>query len=640
MKSGVRLGWLVFALAATPTVHAQFTQQSGVVTGPTAWTEGVTSVDIDGDNDIDVIFANGNGFSSAGTPLAPTILINTGTVGGNPVFVDETATRLPSFTQNGKGVLAFDMDGDGDQDLFFSNGFGKSQRLLRNNGGGFFTDVTASQFTTATMNSFGAAAFDADNDGDRDLALCDNTGAGLFNSGKPRLFFNDGTGVFTEVTATHMPTQTKSSQQNITAVDIDNDLDLDLVLDGRSTPQRLYINDGTGHFSLLNNVIPNGSSSVYETDWADLDGDGDLDGFYISFSGFSEGTAENRLAQTGSLSFIGSTSTISGTNSHDDNELLYLDFDDDGDLDPIVGSLSNNREKLYINNGSFGFTYSTMFSQQSDSTLDLTCGDYDGDGDYDVITAQGESGNFLNRYYRNSGVADTRAPTLVRTDATSVDPQFPFVVVAMVTDATMDDGEQYVTCTLNFTATPSGGSPVNGSSPMRYSGGSVYRGEIDTGLTPAQLATAAVTYTVTMTDGAGNSTTSNAFPIGGSCPTPVVYGVGELGTNGNTGSIGFIGQPIAGTNFRVTVSGMQPTSGGLLFTGVNQGSTNVFWGTLFVSGSVVRTPITTDAVGFTQVVMPVVASMVGTTNTFQFMARDVQAGNPQGSDALFVTWCQ
>jgi len=640
MLPGPRLAPLAigaaFAALLSPAALGQFNQQPSVIPGGAVFSSGIMTFDADGDGDLDVFVSNGDGFGSAGTKRLPSLYMNQGLSGGNPNFLDQAGSRLPNITLNAKGALAFDMENDGDLDIFISVAFGQSQKLYRNNGSGIFTDVTAALFTTTNINSWGANAFDMDNDGDRDLAVCDNTGSSLNSNGRMRLFENDGTGDFTEVTNSNTPNINKSSQQNVTAVDLDNDMDLDLVLDGRSTPQRAYINDGTGNFTNQNGLIPSGSSSCYETDWTDLDGDGDVDGFYISYSGFNEGTAKNNLIGAGT-GFTGSTGTIIGTNGSDDNEVLFIDYDDDGDLDPIVSALGQSREKLYRNNGNFTFTYTNTFSAQSDSTLDMTCGDYDGDGDYDVITAQGESGNFTNRYYRNDGPTDTTKPNIWSTLVT--DSTGPIVILTRVSDGTMDDGDQFVDCDLVYTITPLTGPVVNGSVAMRYSGGQIYRGEISSGL-PANLFCATVAYHIVATDGAGNiqnSPTSN-FLAGGA---PENYGTGEFGSGGTQATMGFTGTPSPNGNFAVTVSGANPNSFTFFLCGDTEGfNTNPAWGIIYVAGpNFLRLTTSTTGAGTSSVSIPVTAAMVGTARFYQYVTRDPGfGGNIQAADGLKVVF--
>jgi hypothetical protein len=276
----------------------------------------------------------------------------------------------------------------------------------------------------------------------------------------------------------------KIGAMQVSAVDIDNDFDLDIIVDGRSLGTHLYINDGTGTFSFNGSTLPQGSTFVYETDWADLDNDGDSDGFYVSMSSFSEGTARNNLIGLGSLSFTAATNTLSGLNGNDDNEVAFLDANNDGILDVIIASLSGSREKLYLNSGTFlagSFVYqSSGFTTLTDSTLDLAIADFDADGRYDVVTAQGESGNFLNRYYRNTGAIDTRPPTIGRIEAlpatlsrTNLESGL-FSMRAWIQDAVYDSGRTHVKAFIDVTMVRDG--VVSGASfPMTHSGGQVFR---------------------------------------------------------------------------------------------------------------------------------------------------------------------
>jgi hypothetical protein len=130
------------------------------------------------------------------------------------VFKDVTAASGVSFRHTsgafgkkylpetmGSGVVAFDFDGDGAQDLFFVNSTrwpGRPEKpglpaLYRNDGKGRFTDVTRAAGLAVELYGMGAAAADYDNDGLVDLYVtC---------LGPNRLFRNLGGGKFTDVTA-------------------------------------------------------------------------------------------------------------------------------------------------------------------------------------------------------------------------------------------------------------------------------------------------------------------------------------------------------------------------------------------------------------------------------------------------------
>ena len=100
------------------------------------------------------------------------------------------------------GVAVFDYNGDGRPDIFFTNGADiatlkksspkYSNRLFRNDGSGVFTDVTAQAGLAGTGFDVGVAAGDYDNDGHPDLFVTGVHGNTLYH--------NNGDGTFTDVT--------------------------------------------------------------------------------------------------------------------------------------------------------------------------------------------------------------------------------------------------------------------------------------------------------------------------------------------------------------------------------------------------------------------------------------------------------
>src|SRR5882757_8369002 len=101
----------------------------------------------------------------------------------------------------GNGVAIFDYDGDGNDDVFFTNGTtldgkpGESGRLqlYRNEGNGHFTDVSAKAGLTQEGWAQGVCAGDYDNDGHPDLLVT--------WYGHNILYRNRGDGTFEDVTA-------------------------------------------------------------------------------------------------------------------------------------------------------------------------------------------------------------------------------------------------------------------------------------------------------------------------------------------------------------------------------------------------------------------------------------------------------
>ena len=110
-------------------------------------------------------------------------------------------------------------------------------RVWINDGAGHFTDE---HWRLPTLNSIYSCVEFADIDGDLDLDLLVNSRG---NSYLPQLLINDGSGVFTDETASRLPPVTWSYRAEF--VDIDNDGDYDIVYGGMYRLGFL-INDGNG----------------------------------------------------------------------------------------------------------------------------------------------------------------------------------------------------------------------------------------------------------------------------------------------------------------------------------------------------------------------------------------------------------
>ena len=130
--------------------------------------------DLDGDNDLDLILARkGGGY---GVDARHNFLL----INNNGVFVDSTASKAPGFLTtftNTRDVICTDVEGDGDADVVFANTFEEQPELWLNDGSGNLT-LAANWFTSNGSHSFSPGpnscaivAGDVDGDGDEDLFL-------------------------------------------------------------------------------------------------------------------------------------------------------------------------------------------------------------------------------------------------------------------------------------------------------------------------------------------------------------------------------------------------------------------------------------------------------------------------------------
>jgi hypothetical protein len=121
-----------------------------------------------------------------------------------------------------------DVDGDGDLDLYFAYvafvaGADPQDRLLVNDGRGFFGDQTAARLPADRSLTVDAEFVDVDRDGDLDLVTTQ------FLDAKPyRVSLNDGAGVFTEATGSVFPSGLKGEGIDAEVADFDGDGRLDV----------------------------------------------------------------------------------------------------------------------------------------------------------------------------------------------------------------------------------------------------------------------------------------------------------------------------------------------------------------------------------------------------------------------------
>jgi len=199
--------------------------------------------------------------------------------------------------------------------------------------------------------------------------------------------------------------------------DYDNDGDLDLAVSGDmgnlGSFKRLIIfrNDGGGSFT--NVAEPMGinvgvwASSI---EWGDYDNDGDLD---LAVSG-SDGVYPDYRGRliifrnNGGNSFSNATEPMGANKGLFSSSIDLGDYDNDGDLDMVVIGSGTDYDGciIYRNDGTETFTKASepMGANVGINQGQVQWGDYDNDGDLDlVVTGQDGPGNQRLIIYRNNG---------------------------------------------------------------------------------------------------------------------------------------------------------------------------------------------------------------------------------------------
>lgn len=391
-------------------------------------------LDYDNDGWMDIYLVNSGpaDFYTPTSPLKNALFRNN----RNGTFTDVTDKAGVAGGRFGMGVAASDYDGDGWQDLFVTN-YGPDI-LYRNNGNGTFTDVTEKAGVAVAGWSTCAVWFDYDSDGKLDLfvssfiqfdrsqhRLCvDKTATQnyyciprIFKPRPSHLFRNNGNGTFTDVSRESGIAGSPGKSFGAVATDINNDGLMDLFVANDTMPNFLFINKGKGKFEEggLGAGVAYGEAGTPRSgmgvDAEDYDGDGWQDLFVANIDQefFSLYHNQKDLTFTDEPGEIApSTQLLSGWG------LKFFDYDNDGDPDLLLANghpddmvetksarvkykeplvMFENTGKSYRNVSTIsGAVFAKSFPARG-----MTVGDFDNDGDVDVLVSNNGEAPLLLR---------------------------------------------------------------------------------------------------------------------------------------------------------------------------------------------------------------------------------------------------
>lgn len=229
---------------------ADISTQAGIGDHPSSGL-GTVAADFDSDGNPDIYVAN---------DLRPNFLWRN--LGTQPLRFEDiamlsgSAVAMDGRAQASMGLVAGDIDNDGDEDLFMTHLRADSNTLYINDGTAGFMDESFSSglgSPSLAYTGFGTVLVDFDNDGNQDILVA-NGAVTIIESqaraGSPyplaepnQAFYNAGNGAFTEITDSIGGHLTELEVSRGLAVgDLDNDGLEDVLLSNNNGPARVLMN--------------------------------------------------------------------------------------------------------------------------------------------------------------------------------------------------------------------------------------------------------------------------------------------------------------------------------------------------------------------------------------------------------------
>lgn len=279
----------------------------------------------------------------------------------------------PTFTQQSLPVSPLgivDMTGDGRDDLVAVASTSVNLGVQQPHGG--FNVTSLPTPAAMYMPSWSMCAGDIDGNGKNDLMYGGGSGATF-------MLMNDQGTAFTQQGFSQY-----IFSQRTNMVDIDNDGNLDGFVCHDVDANVRFMNQGNGVLQ----YIQGGTGQTcgnYGSLWTDVNNDGLMD-LFVAKCGCDP--VDILMINEGNEVFTSIAAANGFADNHQSWSSAWGDFDNDGDMDVLVGSSSSSNHKLMRNNGDGTFTNVTAgsgYDAFSGSSIEWTTHDFDNDGNLDIM---------------------------------------------------------------------------------------------------------------------------------------------------------------------------------------------------------------------------------------------------------------
>jgi hypothetical protein len=308
-------------------------------------------------------------------------------------FIDFNIQRLlpHKLSEYGPALAAGDINGDKIDDIVMGGSYGYSTKLIIQQANGKFTSkdlLPNATRDTKPWEDAGILLFDADKDGDLDIYIASGSNEQEANSTyyQDHLWINDGKGNFRNDSLAIPVNYT--SKSCVRAADFDNDGDLDIFVGGFVIPGKypkdvssfIYRNDSKNGKIKFTDVTAEVAKNFIEWGlckdalWTDFDNDGWIDLVVasewkpLSFFKNENGKFRDITAESGVQNYKGWW-----------NSIVCGDFDNDGDMDYIVGNVGKN----------------SFYRASTQEPVKIYAGDFDKNGSYDALPTVWLPNNYI-----------------------------------------------------------------------------------------------------------------------------------------------------------------------------------------------------------------------------------------------------